>query len=140
MNTINMNYDYKNTTNYLILKEELDNCLTKSYLKDISYKIDNIIEYANLDSRVPLYNFKLDSTKLDEIEKQLNHYLDRIYATFVYYSGILDEECEECEDILPKYNIIKIQLVKQDVLKDIYNHYYKLLNECKDKKLELGSF
>ena len=52
-----MNYDYKNTTNYLILKEELDNCLTKSYLKDISYKIDNIIEYANLDSRVPLYNF-----------------------------------------------------------------------------------
>lgn len=136
-----MTCDYKNTTNYALLQDELNNCLTKSYFKDIMDFIHNIIEYANHDSHVRLYNFnedltKLDSTKLDEIEKQLNYYLDTIYATFVYYSGILDEKLKEkCEDILPKYNIIRIQLIKQDILKDIYNHYSKLLNESKDKKL-----
>lgn len=136
-----MNYDYKNAINYLILKEELDNCLTKSYLKDISYKIDNIVGYANHDSHDRLHNFnedltKLDLTKLDEIEKQLNYYLDRIYATFVYYKKILDEELKEkCENILPQYNITKIQLVIENVLNDIYNYYRELLNESKDKKL-----
>lgn len=137
-----MNYDYKNTTvNYLIFKEELNNCLTKSYFKDIIDNIDNIILYCIHDMGIRYIQFnedliKLDSTKLDEIEKQLNYYLDRICASFVYYSQMLSGKLyEKCEDILPQYNLKKIELVQDNVLKDIYNYYIELINESKNKKL-----
>lgn len=37
-----MNYDYKNNINYILMQEELNNCLTKNYIQKSEERIKTL--------------------------------------------------------------------------------------------------